>query len=110
MGRPSGSAGPAISVTIDEVVLRGVPPERAREVLADIEATLAAHARAGRVSGEAPGLARGRAESSRRLPEVGCADAASLGRAVADAVWRELARPGRRSRPAAGAHETGGGR
>ena len=90
--------GPAIEVTIDEVVLRGVPPERAREVVAALELALEDHARVAQAAEDAPGLLAGRAESSRRLDEVRCVGTDGLGDAVAGAVWQEIARSqGRRS-------------
>lgn len=90
----TASRRPDIQVTIDEVVLRGVPPERAREVLADIEAALGDRAREAALDG-VRGFGSGRVESSRRLPEVSCGSTAAVGGAIADAVWQELTRPGR---------------
>ena len=86
---------PRVEVTIDEVVLRGVPPERAREVVAGLEASLARRARQALEDGWGPG--RDRRESSRRLrgTVTGRADdGRGLGAALAGAVWREVAAPG----------------
>jgi hypothetical protein len=83
---------PRIEVTIDEVVLRGIPPERAREVVAGLEASLARQARQALEDGRVPG--RDRRESSRRLggTVTGRADdGRGLGAALAGAVWREVA-------------------
>jgi hypothetical protein len=75
-----------VEVTVDELVLRGVPRERAHAVAAALEARLAALAAAG-----APPAPRD--EAFRRLPavEAQAGDPAALGEAVADAVWRALA-------------------
>ena len=85
------SAGrPRLEVVVDELVLRGVPPEHAQVMVAALEARLTLlgqeHARSG-----APLPAR--AEAARRLPAVQApaASPAALGDAVAGAVWSALA-------------------
>lgn len=81
-----------IELTIDEVVLRGVPPGQAREVLARIEARLGELAGGWSAGSANPADLADRAESSRRLPPIDApaASPAALGAAVADAVWREV--------------------
>lgn len=102
---------PRIEVTIDEVVLRGVPPERAREVVAALEASLALQARRALEAGWDAG--RDRRESSRRLRGTvtgGVDDGRGLGAALADAVWREVAGSAGPAgpRPASGGAARGG--
>jgi hypothetical protein len=84
---------PRLEVVVDELVLRGVPPERAHAVAAAVEARLAALAE----SWAGAPLA-GRAEAFRRLPAVQAPAAApaALGDAVAEAVWDAIAGGGRR--------------
>jgi hypothetical protein len=84
---------PRLELVVDEVVLRGVPPERAHAVGAALEARLRALAESWN---EAP-LAN-RAETFRRLApvEAPAASAAALGDAVAGAVWETIAGGGRR--------------
>lgn len=78
-----------VDLTIDEVVLRGVPSEQAQEVLAHLETRLAELA--SEWTGDTASL-RDRAESSRRLPAVDApaGSASALGIAVAEAVWSEI--------------------
>lgn len=78
-----------LELVVDEVVLRGVPPEQARAAVAALEAQLALLAEQWVRSGAtlAP-----RAEAFRRLPAVDApaASPAALGGAVAGAVWGAL--------------------
>jgi hypothetical protein len=72
-----------VEITVDELVLRGVPPEGAHAVQAAFEARLAA------LAGDGEGPRAGRTEAFRRLPAIEAPAAAptELGNAVADAVW-----------------------
>ena len=83
-----------IELTVDELVLRGVPAERAAAVAAALELRLEALGERWATSGDTPAP---RSEASRRLPAVeprsGSAEA--LGEAVADAVWGAVAGGGR---------------
>jgi hypothetical protein len=72
-----------VEIVIDELILRGVPPERAHDVAASLEAQLATLAADGPIP-------RARAEASRRLPEVET-NIDGLGRSVAGAVWGGIA-------------------
>lgn len=85
----TGGRRPAINLTIDEVVVRGAPPEQARPVLAYLEARLTELATEW---SRAPEPLHDRAESSRRLPTIDApaGAAGALGTAVADAVWSEV--------------------
>jgi hypothetical protein len=79
-----------VEVTVDELILRGVPPQQAHAVADALQARLAALA-------ERPeAVIPSRAEAFRRLPAVEArADSpAELGEAVAGAVWGVLARGG----------------
>ncbi len=78
-----------VDVTIDEVVLRGVPDEQARDVTAHFEARLSELATQW---ASMAGPVLGRAESVRRLPvvDVPGRSAAAIGTALADAMWSEL--------------------
>ena len=77
----------SVELVVDEVVLRGVPPERARAVAAALEARLTALAQDAR---RVP--AASRTEAFRRLPAVAApaASPAALGDAVAEAVWNAI--------------------
>ena len=104
------AAHPRVELTIDEVVLRGVPPQEAEAVLAQLRATLAD------LAGEwlrqrGGALLAGRAESSRRLPPVVAPAGAPavLGAAIAARVWGDLSSGGRRARSAAGPAATAPG-
>ena len=108
------AARPRVEVTIDEVVLRGLPHHEAEAVIAQLRTTLdelaqAWIARAGPDDGALPPA---RTESSRRLPPVtapaGSPDA--LGAAVAARVWDELAAERRPTRPERGPAARGDGR
>ena len=83
---------PSVELVVDEVILRGVPPERARAVTAALEARLTAFA-AG--SGSLPLASR--SEAFRRLPAAAApaASPAALGDAVAEAVWSAIGGGGR---------------
>jgi hypothetical protein len=82
-----------LELVVDEVVLRGVPPERAHAVAAALEARLTALAESW-----AEGPLPARAEAVRRLPavEAPATSPAALGDAVAGAVWEAIADGGRR--------------
>jgi hypothetical protein len=84
-----------VEVTVDELVFRGVPAERANAVAAALEARLAALGEEWAASGAQPAP---RDEAFRRLPavEAPAGEAAALGRSVADAVWAAIAGGGRR--------------
>jgi hypothetical protein len=84
-----------LEVTVDELVLRGVPAERANAVAAAVETRLAALGEDWAATGALPAA---RDEAFRRLPavDVQAGDPAALGEAVADAVWRTVARTGGR--------------
>ena len=106
------SVGPRVEVTIDEVILRGVPPEQARDVLAALEARIGELATGWAATSDGDddadrfGDGRDRHESGRRLPDLGTAGSpAGLGVAVADAVWADLSSGGRPAR-----HRTGSAR
>jgi hypothetical protein len=83
-----------VDVTVGELVLRGVPPERAHAVAAALEERLAALGEEWAASGAQPAP---RDEAFRRLPAVKApaGDSAALGARVADAVWAAVARGGR---------------
>ena len=82
-----------VEVTVDELVLRGVPAECARAVAGALEARLAALGEEWAASGAPPAP---RDEAFRRLPavEARSGDPRTVGEAVADAVWRAVARRG----------------
>jgi hypothetical protein len=82
-----------VEVNVDELVLRGLPRERAHAVAAALEARLAALAEDWAASGAPP---TAREEAFRRLPavEAQAGDPLALGEAVADAVWGALAQRG----------------
>ncbi len=69
-----------VEIVIDELILRGVPPEQARAVQSSLVARL--EALAARSDAALPE----RSEALRRLPAVETA-AGGLGDAVAEAVW-----------------------
>jgi hypothetical protein len=69
-----------VEIVIDELILRGVPPEHARSVAASLEARL------GALTEQSDAVMSERAEAFRRLPAIE-ATADSLGDSVADAVW-----------------------
>jgi len=82
-----------VEVTIDEVVLRSVAPERAREVVAALEADLARCAQESLAALPNPRLRGDRAESSRRARGTAAGrvdDGGSLGASLAAVVWREV--------------------
>ena len=72
-----------VEIVIDELILRGVPPERAHEVAASVEARL------GSLAAGEQGAVPERAEASRRLPEID-ATPDTLGDSVGDAVWGSI--------------------
>lgn len=78
-----------IEVVIDELVIRGLPPNQAKAAAAALEARLAALARDGDV---VP-----RQDTFRRTPPVAApaAKPAVLGEAVAAAVWGAVSSGGR---------------
>jgi hypothetical protein len=80
-----------VEVTVDELVLRGVPRERAHAVAAALEARLAVLAEQWAAADAAPAP---RDEAFRRLPavEVRDGDPAALGESVADEVWAAVVR------------------
>jgi hypothetical protein len=82
-----------LELVMDELVLRGLEPERAHAVAAALEARLRLLAE----SSPGPPLS-GRVESFRRLPavEAPAASPAALGDAVARAVWETIAGGGTR--------------
>jgi hypothetical protein len=71
-----------IEIVIDELVMRGLPPDAAREAAAALEARLA-------VLAAGSHALPARAEASRRLPAVTApaGSPAALGDVVAGAVW-----------------------
>jgi len=73
-----------VEIVVDELILRGVPPEQARSVAASLEARL------GALAERSDAVMPERAEAFRRLTAVE-ATAGSLGDSVADAVWGALA-------------------
>ena len=75
---------PRVELFVDELVLRGIPPERAQEVAEAIELALASRAEEG---GGLP--TRGRDDPWRASPGLTVPDPspAALGDAVAGAVW-----------------------
>lgn len=93
---------PRVELTIDEVVLRGVPRDQAEAVVAQLRATLAELAQ--RWSPENGAFPATRAESSRRLPAViaPAGAPAVLGAALALGVWDDLTGASRptRTKPA----------
>lgn len=86
---------PRVEIVVDELLLRGVPPEQAEAVAAAIEAHLAALST--RWAQQGVGALAPRDESSRRLPavETPATSPDALGAAVAGAVVQNLrgARP-----------------
>jgi hypothetical protein len=80
-----------VEVTVDELVLRGVPAERANAVAAALEARLAALGEDWAAAGAPPAA---RDEAFRRLPavEVRAGNPAALGERVADEVWAAVVR------------------
>ena len=72
-----------VEIVIDELILRGVPPEQARSVASSLEARLEA------LATQADAAPSGRAEVFLRLPAVD-STADGLGDSVADAVWAAL--------------------
>ena len=113
-GNRSGTSRPRFEVTIDEVVLRGIPHHEAEAVIAQLRTTLDELAQAwiSRAGPDDGALPPARTESSRRLPPV-TAPAGSpgaLGAAVAARVWDELAAERRPTRPERGPAARGDGR
>jgi hypothetical protein len=84
---------PQVELIVDEVVLRGIPPERAPAVATALETGLG---KAVESSGVAPRADR--VETARRLPTVAAPSASpgALGDAVAAAVWTAIANGGTR--------------
>ena len=80
-----------VEVTVDELVLRGVPAERARAVAGALEARLAALGEEWVAVRATPAA---REEAFRRLPavEAQAGDPIALGERIADAVWAAVAR------------------
>ena len=74
----------SVEIVVDELVVRGLPPEQARAAAAALERRLAALA-----AGSAAVISS-RSESARRLPPVRAASPGGVGEAVAGAVWRGL--------------------
>ena len=91
---------PRIEVTIDEVVLRGVPHHQSHEVLARFESRLSELVTAW---GQESSPLHDRAESSRRLAPVDspAGSPVALGSAVAERVWGDLSSGGRPARGSA---------
>jgi hypothetical protein len=77
---------PRLEVVIDEIVLRGVPPEGARSAVAALEARLATLGQDWVRDG---GRLGPRDEAFRRVPTVSlpAATPAALGESAAGAVW-----------------------
>jgi hypothetical protein len=73
-----------VEFVVDELVVRGLPPEQAHAAAAALERRLTALA-AGSTDAISP-----RSESVRRLPSVQAASLAGVGEAVAGAVWNGL--------------------
>lgn len=82
MSRPA-----RLEIVVDELVVRGLPPEQARVAAAALERRLAALA-----AGSTAAIPA-RSEPVRRLPavEAPSGSPAAVGEAVAGAVWRGLA-------------------
>jgi alpha-D-ribose 1-methylphosphonate 5-triphosphate synthase subunit PhnL len=80
-----------LEIVIDELVLRGVPPERAHETAAAIEARLTA---LGERWAQSPAALAPRSEANRRVAAA-APHARGLGAAVGGAVWGAIARGGR---------------
>ncbi|MER6187916.1 hypothetical protein [Streptomyces sp. NPDC001652] len=80
-----------IEIVVDEVVLRGVPPELAHAVVAAFQERLTALAHA---DADTIGRLANRADPSERLrlPSEPAADPTELGAAVAQAVWSDITR------------------
>ena len=91
---------PRVEIAIDELVVRGLSPEAARELAAAVETELTALAARG-------GEVRAREEAFRRLPPV-TAGENGLGADVAAAVWRAVAPTG--SDPVTNNPQSGGRR
>jgi hypothetical protein len=78
----------SIEIVVDELVLRGVPSERAGEVAAALGARLTV---LGGESARSGARLAPREEASRRAPDVEARpSAAALGDAVAGAVWHAV--------------------
>ena len=79
--RPAGR----IEIVVDELVVRGLPPDHARAAAAAFERRLAALA-------VGPAAIGARSEAARLLPavDVPAGSPAAVGDAAAGAVWREL--------------------
>ena len=73
-----------IEIVVDELVVRGLPPDEARATAAAFKARLTELALA-------PAAIAPRSESVRLLPAVAAETPAGVGEAAAGAVWRELA-------------------
>lgn len=85
---------PLVDLVIDEIVLRGVSREESWQVASAIEVGLHTRAVGWARTGERLG---DRDEAARRVPPVEGGDSpASLGGAVAHAVWRSIAGEGQK--------------
>jgi hypothetical protein len=73
-----------VEIVVDELVVRGLPPEQARVAAAALERRLAAFA------AESTETISPRSEAARRLPAVEAGSPAGVGEAVAGAVWQGL--------------------
>jgi len=78
-----------VEIVVDELVVRGLPPEQARTAAAALERQLTALA-----TGSTDSIPS-RSESVRRLPPVRAGSPAGVGEAVAGAVWQGLGEGGR---------------
>jgi hypothetical protein len=83
-----------VEIVVDELVLRGVPNERAAEVAAALEARLVA---LGEDSARRGARLAPREEAFRRAPDVQARSSSpgALGDAVAGSVWGAVARGAR---------------
>jgi hypothetical protein len=73
----------SVEIVIDELVLRGIAPERAHAVAAALEARLHQLAAGG-------GELAPREEASRRLAPITLHESDGLGEAVAERVWNGI--------------------
>jgi hypothetical protein len=73
-----------VEIVVDELIVRGLPPEQAHVAAGALERQLTALA-AGSAGSISP-----RSEPVRRLPPVQAASPAGVGEAVAGAVWQGL--------------------
>ena len=76
-----------LEIVVDELVVRGLPPEQARLAAAALERRLAG------LAAETTATFSDRSEPGRRLPavDVPAGSPAAVGEAAAGAVWSELA-------------------